>query len=321
VKTWQNLSETPSRHSRKSRLLWLGLLLACFTGQALAQDLEPRRWSHLPTGLNVIGVASAYTPGETYFDPVLRLEDVTFDLYTTGLGYVRTFDLFGTSARIDFNAPYSSGRWEGLVDGEYASTRRRGFMDPRIRFSWNLYGAPALSGKEYVAYLQKNPVNTTIGAAVAIKLPLGDYNPTKLINLGDNRTVVRPQIGVLHTRNKWQFEVTGSVFLYQDNDEFWNGNKLEQDPLWFAQAHVIYAIKPGWWVSASAGFAYDGMLDLNGTPNPVTEKRQRYMALSFGMPITRTQGIKFAWLGNRTNNGFGSDYDAFIAAWSINWGL
>jgi hypothetical protein len=133
--------------------------------------------------------------------------------------------------------------------------------------------------------------------------------------------VVRPQIGVLHTRNKWQFEVTGSVFLYQDNDEFWNGNKLEQDPLWFAQAHVIYTIKPGWWVSASAGFAYDGILDLNGAPNPVTEKRQRYMALSFGMPITRAQGIKFSWLGSRTNTGYGNDYDAFIAAWSINWGL
>ena len=117
-------------------------------------------------------------------DPVLLLEDVTFDVYVVGAGYVRTFELFGKSARVDLNVPYASGRWEGLLDGVYTSVRRRGFMDPRLRFSMNLYGAPPLKGKEYVQYRREHPVDTTIGVGVQVQLPLGDYNNTNLINLG-----------------------------------------------------------------------------------------------------------------------------------------
>lgn len=320
MKTWQPSSKKPFKKTTGRWILAIGLLLAGLANQAFAQDLEPRRWSHLPTGLNVIGAATAFTDGDIYLDPVLLIEDATFDMYSAGLGYVRTFEMFGKSARVDVNVPYSTIRWEGILDGEYASRRQHGFMDPRIRFSVNLYGAPALKGKEYVAYRQQNPVNTTIGAALAVTLPLGTYNPTKLLNLGKNRTVVRPQVGVLHQRQKWQFELTGSVFLYQDNDDFWGGNEVEQDPMWFAQGHAIYSIKPGWWTSVSAGYAYDGEANLNGIPKPRTAQRQLYIALSLGVPISRTQGLKFAWLGSRTNTGNGSDYDSFIVAWSMNWG-
>ena len=73
-----------------------------------------------------------------------------------------------------------------------------------------------------------------------MNVPLGQYNSDWLINLGSNRYVIRPQLGVLHQRRSWQFEVTGSLFLFQDNDEFWLGTRLEQDPLWFVQGHVIY---------------------------------------------------------------------------------
>lgn len=320
MRTWPLSSKQRFRKTPFSRVLVFALVLAGLANQACAQDLEPRRWSHLPTGLNVLGAASAYSDGDIYLDPVLLIEDATFDIYSAALGYVRTFEMFGKSARVDVNLPYSTAHWEGLVDGEYASRRQHGIMDPRVRFSMNLYGAPPMKGKEYMAFRQQNPVNTTVGVAVAVVLPLGTYNPTRLLNLGKNRTVVRPQLGVLHQRGKWQFELTGSVFLYQDNDEFWNGNTLEQDPMWFAQAHAIYSIKPGWWTSLSAGYAYDGEGIVNGEPKPLTSQRQLYMALSLGMPISRTQGLKFTWLGSRTNTSAGSDYDSLIVAWSMNWG-
>jgi hypothetical protein len=39
--------------------LWLGAL-SCH-----AQDIEPRRWSHLPLDTNFLGVGYAYTNGDT----------------------------------------------------------------------------------------------------------------------------------------------------------------------------------------------------------------------------------------------------------------
>lgn len=303
-----------------SLALILVLTQCVLCAEAGAQDLEPRRWSHLPTGLNVMGLAAGWNDGDILFDPVLRIEDATYDLYVGGAGYVRSFEFLGKSSRIDFNLPYASGRWEGLVDGVDTVVRRRGFADPRIRFSVNLYGAPPLSGKAFARYRQENQVTTTIGAALAVTLPLGDYNDQKLINLGGNRFVLRPQLGVLHQRYKWQFEATGSVFLHQDNDEFWAGNKLEQDPLWFVQGHAIYSFKPGLWASVSGGFAYGGRSHVNGIRKE-DDRRTRYLAVSFGVPINARQSLKFTYLASNTNIAIGADLNALIVAWSINWGM
>jgi len=77
-------------------LLVLGLPCLCF-----AQELEPRRWSHLPTGANFFGGGYAYTEADIFFDPVLRLENVEMEMNTWALQYIHSFEMFQKSARID----------------------------------------------------------------------------------------------------------------------------------------------------------------------------------------------------------------------------
>ncbi len=304
---------------KSGRLFALCSLLAmCSFGTSHAQDLEPRRWSHLPNGISVIGAGYGYTEADIFVDPVLRLEEFKTRLHVMGVSYVRSLNFFGKSARIDVVLPYATGRWEGILDGEYASVRRHGFADPRLRFSINLYGAPALSGKEFAQYREEHQINTTIGAAVSVVAPLGEYTSERLINLGKNRWTVRPQLGVLHQRNKWQFELTGSVFLYGKNDEFWRDTSLEQSALWFLQGHVIYSIKPGMWTSFSAGYAYKGRSSINGDAK-FDDRRQPYFALSFGMAITPRQSIKIALLRSQTNKEIGSDFNSILFGWSYFW--
>jgi hypothetical protein len=288
-------------------------------GSARAQDLEPRRWTHLPVGLNVLGVGIGSTEGEILFDPVLLVEDATFDRYLAGLGYSRAFDLLGKTARLDANLPYATGRWEGLVNGEYTVVRRNGFADPSLRFSVNLYGAPALKGDAYLTYRREHSVSTTVGVAVAVTVPFGQYSSERLINLGSNRWIVRPQIGVLHQRRQWQFELTGSVFLYETNHEFWRGSVREQEPLWFAEAHVIRSLKPGWWASFSSGFAYGGQSTVDGQRKSDND-RSRYFALSLGMPVRKNQTLKVTYLTSDTNITVGSNTNALLVGWSVNWG-
>jgi hypothetical protein len=67
----------------------------------------------------------------------------------------------------------------------------------------------------------------------------------KLINLGSNRFTFRPQIGAVHTRGKWSLKTTGIAALFTDNNEFFNGKKLEQDPLYTLNGHLIYSFRPG----------------------------------------------------------------------------
>lgn len=308
------------RNKRFGEALALMALLSCCAADASAQDLEPRRWSHLPTGMNVIGASTVWTDGEIFSDPVARLQDATFERYTLSSSYVRTFAWLGKSSRIDFALPYVAGRWEGLLDGDYVSTRRRGFSDPLVRFSMNLYGAPPLKGMQYVRYRGSHAVTTTVGAAVAVTLPFGEYYGDKLINLGNNRYVVRPQLGVLHQRGPWQFEVTTTVSFYEDNDDFFGGARLEQDAMWFFQGHVIRSLPRNMWVSASGGFSYAGESAINGVAKD-NEDHTRYWSLSFGMPITTQQSVKITWINADTNVIVGSRSNSLVLGWSLNWGL
>ena len=48
--------------------------------------------------------------------------------------------------------------------------------------------------------------------------------------------------------------------------------------------------------------------------------RARYIALSLGVPINARQGLKFVYFTSDTHTSTGSNIDAWIVAWSINWG-
>ena len=73
----------------------LGVIVLCcsFAGSGIAQDIEPRRWTPLPVGMNVFGVGIIYTEGDIAFDPVLELEDVTVEQKMAVVSYLRAFDL------------------------------------------------------------------------------------------------------------------------------------------------------------------------------------------------------------------------------------
>ena len=292
--------------------MFMLLLVFCWSVPSFAQDLEPRRWSHMPTGLNFAGIGYGYTDGDIFFDPLLLVEEASFEMHTAALFYMHSLSIFGKSARIDFTLPYKAGRWEGTVDSEFVHFRRRGPGDSRMRLSMLLYGGPAETPQEFV---QSKKSNTVVGAAVAVSVPTGKYSSERLINLGDNRWVIRPQLGITHVRGKWTGELTGSIFLYTDNNDFWKEAELETDPLFALQAHVIYTFRPGLWVSFSSGYGWGGEATVNGDAknNP---SGNWLNALSFGFPIDRKQGVKIALLSGRTKKPTGADINSLILAYS-----
>ena len=191
-----------------------------------------------------------------------------------------------------------------------------GLADPRIRLSLNLTGPPAAKPKAFGEYLASHPVYTVLGVGIAVNLPLGDYEDDKLLNLGQNRFVIRPQLGVLHTRGKWSFELSSSVFFFTDNDDFFGGSELEQDPLFAAQGHVARVFKPRWWGSIGVGYGWEGEYVLNGTPSN-DPKDKLLSGLSFGFPVTRKQNMTLAYIRLRTLEDVGSDTDSLALAWSV----
>lgn len=117
------------------------------------------------------------------------------------------------------------------------------FADPYFRLSINLLDMD--TSESTVSNNPKQTLNTVVGAGITVGVRLGEYFEDKLLNLGPNRYTVRPQIGVVHTRGPWSYELTGSIFFFTDNDDFFNGNEVEQKPFYAAQAHIIRVFESG----------------------------------------------------------------------------
>lgn len=283
-----------------------------------AQDIEPRRWSHLPLGGHFAGAAYAYTEGDIFLNPVLRITDGEFEMNTTALKYIHAFELLGKSARLDLTQLYQSGSWSGLLNGTPAAIERDGWSDTALRFAVNLYGAPPLAGEEFYNYRKSAHTETIVGAGLVATFPTGEYFDDKLINLGSNRYTLTPQCGVVHTRGKWTTELSTSVTFFTDNDEFFNGKKLEEDPLWIGQGHLIYTFMPGLWLGASAGYGYGGESTIDQV-SANDRKGNLGFGLSAGIPVNRHFGFKIAYIGIRTQEDVGSDNDTFTIASSFQW--
>jgi len=293
-----------------TRGILLYLLLLHFVAPCSAEELEPRRWAHLPIDTNFLGAGYAYTEADISFDPVLKIEDGQMDLHTWAVKYIRTFSFLEKTARVDLLQAYQDGRWTGLLDGVPKTVTRQGWTDTLVRFAINLYGAPPLKGKGYSDYRSSVEKETIVGAGLSVQLPTGEYMNDKLINLGTNRYTFRPQIGVVHKLGKWSVEVSGRVALYTDNDDFFNGRKLEQEPLYIVHGHLVRTFRPGVWASASAGYDYGGTSTVDGDEKD-DRKQDLGWALSFGFPVSRQLGIKLVYFGTRTQESTGTDSDTF----------
>jgi hypothetical protein len=304
--------------NRFLRIYFIAFLLLFGVLPCSAEELDPRRWAHIPIDTNFAGTAYAYTEADIGLDPVLRLENVRMDLHTWGAKYIRSFSLFKKTAQVSILQAYQEGQWSGLLNGASASTKRNGLTDTVVRFATNLYGAPPLKGKDYAEYRAATKNETNIGVGLSLQLPTGNYMSDKLINLGTNRYTLRPELGIMHARGKWSTEVSGIAAIYSDNDNFYNGLKLKQDPLYIIHGHILYAFRPGVWASISVGFDYGGKTTVNREKKNDLKQNVGW-ALSFGVPVSRHVAIKTAYVGTRTQESTGIDSDTLSIAIAVFW--
>jgi len=268
--------------------------------------------------VNFAGVAGVYTREDIFFDPVLRLEDVEMDRWTLAFKYIRTFRVAHKSARIEAAQAFHWAQWKGLLDGNPAQTERQGPGDPVLRLALNLVGAPPLKGKEFSEYRAKLKRETIVGAALAVHLPLGEYQEDKFLNLGGNRFVIRPQLGLVHGWGKWSAELTGSIWCYTRNDDFYNGLLLEQEPLFTVQGHLVYTFRPGLWIGGGVGYGYGARSTLNGEPKDDRKENLSY-GIGVGYSLSRNVGLKLAYTGVRAQARTGADVHAIALAMSVMW--
>lgn len=258
-----------------SRFFIVSIVVIFLAGTAVAQDLEPRSFSQTPVGMNFVALFYGLAGGEVLFDQAVPITDAHGTVNTLGAAYVRTQGFFGASSKVKVVIPYAWGDWDGYLSGDYVSTSRTGFSDPQIQWSVNFLGAPAITMSEMRTYNK----HTVVGASLQVSVPLGQYDPEKLINLGQNRWGLRPRLGFSHSKKGWTVEGMGSVWLYTENPDFYGGHKVTQDPLWSMQGNVIRQYRSGIWFGLGFGISRGGKVASDGIYTDTYKKNTRWAAV------------------------------------------
>ena len=281
---------------------------------AHAQSLEPRSYTNTPVGLNFLIAGYGYTEGTMAFDPSLPIVDAQFHTNTEVVGYVRSLGVWGNSAKFDVVVPYTSFSGHALVGGQQKEREVSGFNDPLFRFSMNFYGAPALSVKEFAGYKQ----DLIIGASLQVSAPLGQYDDTKLINIGNNRWSFKPQLGISKAWGAWTVEVAPGATFYTDNTDFNKGGTFEQDPVYSVQGHLIYGFQSGIWIGLNGTYFTGGRTTVNGVTGDTLQTNSR-VGLTLALPVDRYNSVKI-YGSTGTSSRTGADFNGVGIAWQVRWG-
>jgi len=269
-----------------------------------AQEFEPRTYAVAPAGLNFVAVAYGFATGAVFMDPSLPAEDVNADVHLVVMRYVRTLELFGLPSKLKLALPLSDGHWDGFLEGEFRTRDATGQGDARIVMETLFAGA-------------KHEKKTVWGARLQVILPTGQYDNTKIINLGANRWGAIPEVGFSYPAGKWSFEGALAAWIFGTNDDF-GGVRLEQDPLLVAKFDAVRSIRPGFWWALAAGYGYGGRTTVDGVKRDTVQRNWR-LAFMMAYPIRANQGISIS-IGSGGNFGAGTDFDTIAIGYQYSWG-
>ncbi|UCE69815.1 MAG: transporter [Flavobacteriaceae bacterium] len=289
----------------------LVVLIILVPGIHSAQDVQPRVYAPVPTGVNLLTLGYAYSGGAVLFDKTIPIDNVRADIHSFTAAYSRSTGLFGKAGRFDVAVPLVAGNWDGAVLGELDSTSRFGIGDPVLRYAAFIIGAPALSKEEFAGFQPK----TIVGLTMRVQVPLGQYDANKLINLGSNRWVFSPQIGVWHVIGKFTLEAYSGVWFFTDNQRFLGTQVRSQEPLFTFQIHASYTFDNGIWIAASSRQSLGGAVTVDNGDRLDPETNNR-LGLSLSVPVGSKYTIKVVGTTGTTAT-VGNNYDTLALAWQV----
>jgi len=229
-----------------------------FSGTAVAVDDGARAYWKGRDGTNVVSFQylnlNMQAGDSQQFDPSLFIypnSDVEANVIIAS--WARHMTLFNRASSFSVNVAGGSADVDigtsllppaflppGVSPGASLRQSASGYADPSMQLDINLFGTTPL--KSTVDLLNYEPT-WTLDTAVLLAVPIGQYDGDQLVNMGQNRWYgrfaipVKYHFGVFSPGNMGSLELTPSVWVFGENDDFL-GQKLDNDPLLQFEAHL-----------------------------------------------------------------------------------
>jgi hypothetical protein len=270
-------------------IAWMNLVVAMMLAwgalspsQALAQVPARFYWKGL-SGANAVPLIVNSISGNTNpFDPSHTVQPgANIEATLAMMGYAHTFSMLDRSAMAAVILPM--GRVSGEVTTAGLTTRESasGFGDPMLEFNINVIGPGAQ--KNIPDALRYEP-GFSVDVLTDLAIPIGEYNSSQALNLGQNRWYGRIGLPVIWQLGPWvpgrrtTLEFLPAVWLFGNNDNF-VGQTLKTDPLFQLDAHLTRDFTERFWASLDGAYYYGGLSSVNGVPGKKLDN------LGFGLTL------------------------------------
>jgi hypothetical protein len=292
---------------------WTMVLSLAACAAASAQELEPRAYSNAPVGTSFAIVGYTRLSGPVLPDPSVPITDLTARVDILTAGYARFVDAFGRTANFAIVLPYVNADFSGAIGEATREAHRGGLGDLHLRGAINLFGHPALTPAQFLL----RPDALSGGASLSVVAPTGQYEGSRLINIGTNRWALKPELGLSYPIGNWFTEAAAGVWTFTQNDDFFGGHRRNQEPLAVYQLHAGYNFRRGLWLALNMGRYVGGRTSIDGAAKDDEQHNSR-VGVVLSAPIARGWSAKIAY-SKGTVVRAGGDYSIATAALQYRW--
>ena len=160
--------------------------------------------------------------------------------------------------------------------------------------------------------------HTVGGVSLTVAAPSGQYYPDKLINLGNNRWGIKPEIGMSHPMGRWDLDGYVGVWFFSDNTNYYPGQAdRSQSPIVATQGHLSYTFARRSWVAFDATYYVGGRVTVDGG-EPTERQSNTRVGATLALPAGKSQALKFFYsTGAATRTG--TDFNTVGVVWQKIW--
>ena len=254
--------------TRSRRLGTAILALAIICPMFALAQLPPRfYWKSLSDANAVPVIFQSISGNANPMDPAYVVSpNSSVDANILVAGYAKMLPLFDRTLTLAVTEPM--GRISGTtgIGGENFSQEANGFGDPMAEVGINLIGPKAI---RTIPDLLRYEPKLSLDVIVDVAFPIGNYNDTQSLNLGQNRWYGRVgapivwQIGPWVPGRRTTLEVQPSVWAFTDNNDY-VGQTLSTDPMFELEAHLTRDFTDKFWGSLDTTWFTGGKSTING---------------------------------------------------------
>jgi hypothetical protein len=206
------------------------------------------------------------------------------------------------------------------VGGRSFNQTANGFGDPMLEFNINVIGPRAQ--KNIPDALRYEP-GFSLDLLADIALPIGEYDSSQPLNLGQNRWYGRLGAPIVWQLGSWvpgrrtTLEFLPAVWLFGDNNDY-VGQTLKTDPLFQLDAHLTRDFTENFWGAIDVSWYNGGRATINGVAG---EKLNNIgVGLTLGYQVNSNLNLTFGYKSTVNDSAPGDlKMDSFMITLVYGW--